>query len=290
MKRLSVEWKVGIFLLISIVSVMAGFAYLANKKGVFERGHTVILHSRTGDGLTVGMNLHFSGFKIGKITELELSPEGLVVVKISVPTRHLKWLRTDSVFVLERPILGSPKLSVKTENMSSPPLDPEARPMITEVSDINETIKRLEPLLEKVSHILGNIETITGTMAQKHSLLEMAINDREAVIAVQETLKNTRQITADASSLLARTGEELYGPYGIKPEILNVLKEVVVNLKKTEVVLDNVITVSANAARSTKDLELLRKDIDRAVYSINGLIDELNRKIPFPSEKKVELP
>jgi len=158
--------------------------------------------------------------------------------------------------------------------------------MITEVSDINETIKRLEPVLEKVSSILSNVETITGTMAEKKSLLEMAISDQEAIEAVHETLKNTRQITADASSLLMRTGEELYGPEGIKPEVVNVLREVVINLRKTEVVMDNIIKVSANAARSTKDLEMLRKDIDRAVYSINVLIDEVNRKIPFQSEKR----
>jgi len=290
MKRLSIEWKVGIFLVLSLICIIAGFAYLANKKGLFERGHTFVLNSRTGDGLTVGMTLNFSGFKIGKITELELSPEGLVMVKISVPTRHVKWLRKDSSFVLERPILGSTKLSVVTTNMSSPPLDPESHPMITEVSDINETIKRLEPVLEKVSSILSNVETITGTMAEKKSLLEMAISDQEAIEAVHETLKNTRQITADASSLLMRTGEELYGPEGIKPEVVNVLREVVINLRKTEVVMDNIIKVSANAARSTKDLEMLRKDIDRAVYSINVLIDEVNRKIPFQSEKKVELP
>jgi len=83
-----------------------------------------------------------------------------------------------------------------------------------------------------------------------------------------------------------RTGEELYGPEGIKPEVVNVLREVVINLRKTEVVMDNIIKVSANAARSTKDLEMLRKDIDRAVYSINVLIDEVNRKIPFQSEKR----
>jgi len=112
-----------------------------------------------------------------------------VMVKISVPTRHVKWLRKDSSFVLERPILGSTKLSVVTTNMSSPPLDPESHPMITEVSDINETIKRLEPVLEKVSSILSNVETITGTMAEKKSLLEMAISDQEAIEAVHETLK-----------------------------------------------------------------------------------------------------
>jgi len=189
MKRLSIEWKVGIFLVLSLICIIAGFAYLANKKGLFERGHTFVLNSRTGDGLTVGMTLNFSGFKIGKITELELSPEGLVMVKISVPTRHVKWLRKDSSFVLERPILGSTKLSVVTTNMSSPPLDPESHPMITEVSDINETIKRLEPVLEKVSSILSNVETITGTMAEKKSLLEMAISDQEAIEAVHETLK-----------------------------------------------------------------------------------------------------
>lgn len=290
MKRLSVEWKVGIFLLLSLLIIAFALTYFAHKKGMFERGHTFTLHSRTGDGLTVGMPLHFSGFKIGKVTELELNPEGLVVIKINVPTRHLKWLRKDSRFLLERPILGSTKLTVITDNMASLPLDPQFTPMVMEVNDINETIKKLEPLLVKVSLILDHVEKLTGKMAERNSLLEMAISDRDAVQAVHDSLKNIRKTTERLEQMLARTETELYGPGGIKPAAVEVLKEVVVNLKKTEEVLDNVIKMSTDLSKTTKDLDVLRKDIDRAVHTINSVIDEINRKIPFRKEEKLELP
>jgi len=290
MKRLSVEWKVGLFLVVSTILVMGGITYLAYKKGVFERGHTFTLFSRTGEGLSVGMPLNFSGFKIGKVTELELNPEGIVVVQINVPSRHLKWLRKDSEFFLERPILGSAKLTVVTKNMASAPLDAASRPMITEVSDINEAIKKLEPLLAKVSLILGHVERVTGKMAEKNSLLEMAVADKDAVSAVHESLKNVRKVTTHLDKILARTEMELYGPEGIKPAVIEVLKEVVMNLKKTEEVLDNVIKVSVDAAKATKDLEVLRGEVDRAMHSLNGLIEEISRKIPFKKEEKVELP
>ncbi|HOJ52236.1 MAG TPA: MlaD family protein [Syntrophales bacterium] len=290
MKRLSVEWKVGLFIILSLLIIVSALTYLAHKKGMFERGHTFTLHSRTGEGLTVGMPLHFSGFKIGKVTDLELSQAGLVVIKVNVPTRHVKWLRKDSRFVLERPILGSTKLTVITENMASPPLDPGFIPLVTEVNDINETIRKLEPLLVKVSLILDHVEKITGKMAERNSLLEMTISDEEAVKAVYESLKNVRKMTEHLNKILARTETELYGPEGIKPAVVDVLKEVIANLKKTEEVLDNVIKMSVDLSKSTKDIEVLRKDIDRAVHTINSVIDEINRKIPFKKEEKLELP
>ncbi|MCX7981736.1 MAG: MlaD family protein [Syntrophales bacterium] len=290
MKRLSVEWKVGLFLLFSLLVIASALAYLAHKKGMFERGYNFTLLSRTGDGLTVGMPLHFSGFKIGKVTEMELNPDGLVVVKINVPTRHLKWLRKESRFLLERPIIGSTKLTVITQDMTSPLLDPNSTPMITEVNDINETIRKLEPLLAKVSLILDHVEKLTGKMAARNSFLEMAISDRDAVQAVHDSLKNIRKTTERLDQMLIRTETELYGPEGVKPAVVEVLKEVVVNLKKTEEVLDNVIKMSVDLSKTTKDLDVLRRDIDRAVHTINSIIDEINRKIPFRKEEKVELP
>jgi hypothetical protein len=54
--------------------------------------------------------------------------------------------------------------------------------------------------------------------------------------------------------------------------------------------LDNASKISADAADSTKDLKLLRSEIDEAVNAVNNLVDELNQLVPFKSEPKIRLP
>ena len=79
---------------------MASISYVAYKKGLFEKEHTYVLSSKSGENLTEGMPVVFSGFKIGRVDSLELNSDGVVVIKIKVSNRHLKWIRSDSIFIL----------------------------------------------------------------------------------------------------------------------------------------------------------------------------------------------
>jgi len=284
------EFKVGLFIILTIALILAGLGFMAYKKGLFQAEETITLSSKTGDGLTVGMSLNFSGFKIGKIHALELNEKGIVIVKIRVPSQHVKWLRSDSKFILERPLIGSTKLSVMTDNMNSEPLSPKTAPSITEVNDINETIKKFEPVLEQVTLILDHVEKLTGSLAGKKSFLEMALGDRESVDAVHGTLKSISAITRKTDGLIKKTEEELYGPNGVKPSVVKVLQETAESLQKTGKTLDNVIKISANAADATQDLKLLRSEIDATVNSINNLVNDLNHVVPFKPEPRIALP
>ena len=284
------EFKVGLFIVLTVLLIFAALGFMAYKKGLFQAEETLTLSSRTGDGLTVGMPLNFSGFKIGKIDDLELNEQGIVIVKIRVPAQHFKWLRSDSKFILERPLIGSTKLLVVSTNMNSAPLSPKMVPSITEVNDINETIKKFEPVIEKVAQIMDHVETLTGSLAGKKSLLEMAVGDRESLDAIYGALKNTRTITQRMDGLLKKTDDELYGREGVKPAVLTVLKELTADLQKMGKTIDNLTKISADAAASTEGLQLLRSEIDDTVNSINDLVGEVNKLVPFKPQPEIKLP
>ena len=309
--KLKTEWKVGLFIILTVLLTVAGLVYMAYKKGLFQPETTYTLSSHTGDGLSVGMPLYFSGFKIGKVKELELDDQGRVLIRIAVPDQHGKWIRSDSKFILEKPLIGSAKLTVTTTNMTSSLLSPKAVATLQEVNDINDAIRRIQPILDQVAAITDNIAVLTGSLANpqgdmskilknsekltsslsnKRSILEMALGDEKSVQALHASLLNARQITEQVNTLLKKTDEEVYGEEGILPLVIKALKGLVVNLGKVGATLDNVTKMSADAAASTKDLKLLRSDIDATVMSLNRLLDELNRKMPFKAEPKIKLP
>jgi phospholipid/cholesterol/gamma-HCH transport system substrate-binding protein len=263
---------------------------MAYKKGIFQPENTYRLSSRTGDGLSVGMPLYFSGFKIGKVVELELSEKGMVMIKIKVPTQHSKWIRSDSKFVLEKPLIGSPKFTVTTTNLKSSLLSSDSIAILTEVNDINDAIQKIQPILEQVAMITDNVERLTGSLASKKSILEMAVGDEKSVQAIHASMQNARNITDQVGQLLKKTNDELYGKEGIFPLVIKILKELVINLGKIGHTIDNVTKISSNTAEATRDLKLLRSEVDSTVNSLNRLISELDKKMPFKSEPKIKLP
>lgn len=264
-----VEFKVGLFVVLTSLLIIASIAYLAYSKGFFTREYIYTLSSRSGEDLVEGMPVVFSGFKIGKLEALELNDQGILLIKIRIPEQHVKWIRADSKFSLYKPLIGSARLIVTTENLNSPPLSLRSIPELTMVSDINDTIKRVQPTLDKVDKVVANVESITANLAS-----------RESLQSVNESLKKVRDI-------LVKTDDQVYGKDGALPLVRTILKDVIVKLQKVNAALDNVVKITGDAAESTENLKVLRTEIDTTVNTISNLVKEIDQKIPFKKQPEV---
>lgn len=280
----NVEFKVGMFIIVTSVLIASFIGYVAYKKGVFETELAYVLSSKSGDNLTEGMPVVFSGFKIGRVDSLELNPDGLVIVKIKVPQRHTRWLRQGSVFVLEKPLIGAARIIVATADLKSPALPESVVSQIVEVNDINEAIKSVKPILEKIYGITYNIESLTSTLADPGGDMNKILrNAKNASEQIDGILKKV-----DAMS--AKTDERLYGADGVLVQVQTILIELTGKLRKLDPVLENINKISVEATDVTKDMKSLRQDIDSMLDEVNTMLKNIDALIPFKKEPQTKLP
>jgi phospholipid/cholesterol/gamma-HCH transport system substrate-binding protein len=280
----NIQFKVGLFIIITSVMIVAFIGYVAYKKGVFAKEHTYTLSSKSGENLTEGMPVVFSGFKIGRVDSLELNAAGLVVIKIKVPDQHIRWVRADSVFILEKPLIGSARIYVATANLSAPALSEEAIPQIVEANDINDAVKSIKPILEKISSITHHVETLTSNLADPGGdMAKILSNAKNATQRVDGILQKV-------DAMASKTDEQLYGSQGALTHVQTILKDLIVKLKKMDPVLDNIHRISADTADTTKDMKDLRQDIDSMVNDMNALLNDIDRLIPLKKETHLKLP
>lgn len=312
------EFKVGLFIVVMTMLIAASIGYVAYKKGVFTRIYTYTLSSKSGDDLTVGMPVVFSGFTIGKVSDMELSDSGVVLITIKVPERHIKWLKADSKFIINKPLLGASRIVVSTTNLKSPPLSTDVITEVGTVTDITQIMNRITPILDKVNQIAAHIEqltariadpqgdinvivrdakTITSRMSKKESLLEMAIGDPQSVRAIHESLQKTRDIMVKADGILktvdtmaVKTEAGIYGQDGVLPVFAKILKDLLGKLQKLDRTIDNVNKISSDASDTTANLKVLRNEIDVTISSIRKLIDDIDRILPQQKEPEIKLP
>jgi phospholipid/cholesterol/gamma-HCH transport system substrate-binding protein len=308
---MSREFKVGLFIVSTTIIILAALLYLANEKGFFAKVYTFTLSSKSGDGFTEGMPVVFSGFNIGKVSTLELNDKGIVLIKIKIPQRHVKWIKTDSAFILYRPLIGAARIVVMTNNLSSPPLPEDKIVVVETVNDINDAIKKVQPLLEKVmqiaenldrlsnnlanpqgdlSRILGNAQTITTTLSSKKSILEMAIADEESIKSIHEALKRIKDIVTKLDKMADKTDEQLYGKEGTLPNINKILKDIAGKLQKLDATVDNLNKISKDTSEGVKDFRMLRSDIDDTVNAIDDVVKKLDNLISSKKDPEFKLP
>jgi phospholipid/cholesterol/gamma-HCH transport system substrate-binding protein len=313
-----IEFKVGLFITITTLLIVASIGYVAYKKGAFSQVYTYTLSSKTGDNLTEGMPVVYWGFNIGRVSSLELDEQGSVLIQLKIPERHNRVIRADSKFVLDKPLIGSPRIVVSTINLNGPPLSTKIISEMTVSSDINEIIQRARPIVDKadrimasvakvtenladpngdINRVLRNAEAVTARFAKKESILEMAVGNPESIKSIHESLQKLRNITAQVDAILkkvdtmtVKTAAEITGHDGVLPLVRDILRDLLMKLAKVDITLNHINKVSGEAADSAKDFKALRSELDAAVMAIGNLADELDRKIPFKARPEIKLP
>ena len=102
----NVELKAGLLLLL-VAALVAGFVlYVLYARGAFEQTQKLVLIADDSEGIAVGANLTFSGFPVGRVQRIELSKNGKAKIEVEIPVKDLHWLRSTTIFTLERGLVG----------------------------------------------------------------------------------------------------------------------------------------------------------------------------------------
>src|SRR5918998_748662 len=159
--------KARLLLLFTVLLIGAAVTYLLYARGVFEPTQQLVLTTDDSEGVSVGMDMTFSGFPIGRVRRVELGPSGEVRIHIDVAQKDAHWLRTGSVFTLVRGIVGGTAIRAFTGVLTDPPLpDGAERPVLR--GDATAEIPRV---IASAREVLENLNAMTADGAELRTSL-----------------------------------------------------------------------------------------------------------------------
>ena len=298
-----VEAKALILLVVIGALIVAFFLYVMYARGVFEKTQELVLVADDSEGVIPGMDMSFAGFPIGRVRQVELGRDGKVNILVDIARADAKWLRTTSVYTLERSVVGETRLRAYSGVLTDPPLPDHAqRPVLrgdaaAEIPRLLATARTLLENLENMtrpdSHIgnaLANVDTLSGRLTGRYGVLGTALGgDAEA----EKLLQTLRRV----DTLLAKTDQRVFGKNGVMDdtqgairELNGLLADARGTLQKADAVLAEAQAVGKNARVATDDLGRLRGEVDASLRKVNRLVDEINRKWPFKHDTEIKLP
>ena len=128
----NLQFRVGLLLGLTLVVAGAFVLYVLFARGVFEATQRLTLIADNAEGVSVGMDLTFSGFPIGRVNRIALGEDGRAHIEIRVPLKDAHWLKASSIFTLERGIVGGARIRAFTGNPKDAPLaDGAERPVLS---------------------------------------------------------------------------------------------------------------------------------------------------------------
>jgi phospholipid/cholesterol/gamma-HCH transport system substrate-binding protein len=311
------QFRVALLLALTLVIGVGFVMYALYARGVFEAVQRLTLVADNAEGVTVRMDLTFAGFPIGTVRRITLNDAGKARIELDVPRDDAKWLRTSSVFTIERGLVGGAKIRAYSGNLQDPPLpDGAVRPvlrgdtaeevpqLVATARGILENMERLTGAGGSVQATLANLQTLSERMAGRHGVLGVVMGNEEQAAKVIGTIERANTLLASLErastrldTLLANTDRRVLGDGGVVDETRKVvvqaeavLGDVRGSLRKLDAVLADAQSVGSSAKAATADLGQLRAEVDESVRKIARLVDEINRKWPFQRESEITLP
>lgn len=311
------QFRVGLLVGLAVVLGTGFLLYALYARGLFEDNQRLTLVAENGEGVSVGMDLSFSGFPIGRVKRLALDDQGRARIEIEVPRKDAHWLRQTTIFTLERGIVGSTRIRAYTANLRDAPLpDGAVRNVLRgdTSEEIPKMVATLRSTLENVEQLtgaggnlqlaLGDVRSVTQRAAGQYGVLGMLLGKEEDAKKLVATLERANALLTSVDSLVGKadklvlkTEERLFSRGGAiegtekaVEQLNNVLTDVRTNLKRADQILADAEVTSANAREATTDLARLRADVDANVRKISNLIDEINKKWPYQQKPDIKLP
>jgi phospholipid/cholesterol/gamma-HCH transport system substrate-binding protein len=293
-----------LLLMVTIAALLLGFLlYVMYARGVFESTQRLVLVADDAEGVLVGSDLTFSGFPIGRVQRIELSADGKARLLIDVPKKDARWLRTSSIFTMERGMVGDTRLRAFSGILSDPPLPENAERTVLRgdtTAEIPRIVATTRALLENlqamtdpnssINNTLGHLSIVTKRLTGRYGLLTSLLGSEANAQKIITTLDNT-------NALLARADQLVFGAQGVMSEskatvvkLTGLLSDARASLKKVDAVLAEAQAASANVREATNDLGALRTEVEKSLRKATQLVDEINRKWPFARDSEIKLP
>jgi len=184
------EYKVGIFVAISIFLTLAFIIALGGDKAVFHRSITLKIKADSTGGLSPGSVVQLSGINCGNVSGVEFDSQSTqVVVVLKIDRKFIDRISENSVASLQtQGALGDKYVMIKPGPTGGTPAKDGDFIKLEEGSDLISTLGRSGNKVEKIFDILDNIDKMTSNLNQKNFSGNLAASS----LALQEILSSIR--------------------------------------------------------------------------------------------------
>ena len=295
-----------VLLALPLIAVLA-LAYSAYRQGMFERQHPYRLLAGSAYDIRVGTPVEFSGFPIGSVTQVRLDDSGQAEITVVVADRHLRWVRADSAFSLQQPLLGTARIVVDTRELKSPILPAGSTRRLASDSSLAQLLDQAKPLLADLRQLargladpagpvqktLVNAEQLSARMAREGIASAVTGNPKTGA-GIDGALGQTRATLERLGQTIADADLRLFGTGGTSEKVDANLMQTAATLQTLRQSLEALTRalnqgerVAANLAAGSSDLSGLRQRIDQAVYRTDEILKRVDAVLAQPKEARL---
>ena len=253
---IGVEKKIGLFVLAALIGIITVIVSVGLQSDVFTPKTRIFFIAESGQGINEGTAVKLSGFKIGKVKRLYLDDAAKVKVELSIKTKYMKWIKTDSeARLIKEGLIGDSVIEITPGSAKAKDVKEDGIISFERTRGLGEIAAELK---DELKPALSDIKQIVGY-----------INDPQG--DVKQTLKNLRIISEGLPATKQR----------LDLLLTDTDKGVNASVKKIDALLDSakqtVDSVDGLAKKADKDIPAILERANKSVENIQKTTEEIKK-------------
>ncbi|MBI5213349.1 MAG: MCE family protein [Nitrospirae bacterium] len=253
---IGIEKKIGLFVAAAVIGILVAVAAVGLQSDIFTSKTRIYLIADSGQGINEGTAVKLSGFKIGKVKRLYLDDAAKVKVELSIKTKYMRWIRTDSdARLIKEGFIGDSVIEITPGSAKAKDVREDGIIAFERTRGLGEIAAELKdelkPALSDIKQIVGYINDPQGDVRQTLKSLRIAA---EGLPATKQRLDS---LLADAD------------------------KGVNTSAKKIDALLDSakqtINSVDGLAKKVDKDIPAILERANKSVENIQKTTEEIKK-------------
>lgn len=283
-------------------------AAVAWRQDIFEPTIRIVCRTNTSEGLKDNMPVKISGFRIGKVTNVELEGVDRVRLDLDIFTKYSELLHKNSVATLgSEGFIGQGVIVILTSPNQGPVIEAGDELPFRRAENVIELaqslIKHAEAVTDEVRTMLelfnapdGLIRNLTSTTKQVNEMLPRIMTGIEITVqGLQKSLQETTSITNQLLVYLNNPeGDLKQSVRSFKESLDDIHQSIPGMLEKLDGSLRNVEQSTAllrdTMKQASPDLIDTVRHVDDDVKDAHALIDSARKVWPLSSHPPEEAP
>jgi len=260
------EWKVGLFLTISLVVTAALVINFSKGTSPLTKIYTIHLTTKNVDGLVRNAVVMMAGVPVGRISAIHLNTD-TYTVKLDAKIKAEYQIRADAKFFIETAgFLGDKYIGVIPGENKLPHLKNGDTVVFQESFDLVRAARSATDLMDELKTVASQITNIVNRIDSK-------LLDEQTLTNLADGLSNLREISAEASATIGAVNQLI-----------------LTNTPPINAAIENVVTFSEQLKNAGGDLQNLINTnsvvIDESLANIKKTTESLHNLVAAAEQGK----
>jgi phospholipid/cholesterol/gamma-HCH transport system substrate-binding protein len=194
--------KIGLFVIVSILVLIAGVFLIGSKKNMFSSTYTVWGNFKNTGGLQEGNNIRFGGVNIGTVKNIQILTDTVIRVDMVIQTDKRAFIKNDVVATVGSDgLMGDKILTILPGSPDAPLLASGGQMRTAEPTDYGA-------IIDKFATVANNAEVITGALADMslqikngNGSISRLLYRNDLAMGLEGTMNNAKAITGSMQDI-----------------------------------------------------------------------------------------